>query len=154
MRYTGKCFQGKFLFSPPSTLPPPIPSHLLKARVSITRFAFYTLQYLKTLWAFGFYFTVCACSFYLCCLLLGVPETTILSVFFTRVLGECCASLCREDVLVRGVSACDANRSDSLMLVSAPSAVWPLLFLAVVTMSFYEKYPGLQLWPGFSGLTH
>lgn len=144
MRYTGKCFQGKFFF-PSLYFPPSIPSHVLKARVSITRFAFYTLQHLKTLWAFGFYFTVCDCSFYLCCLLLGVPETTMLSVFFTWILGEGYASLCREDVLVRGVSACDANWSDSLMLISAPCVVWPLLFLAVVTISFYEKYPGLQL---------
>lgn len=115
VRYTGKCFQGNF-FSPPSTFLPPIPSQLLKVRVSITRFAFDTLQYLKILWVFGFYFTVCGCSFCLCCLLLGVPGSTTPSVCFTWVPGECCASLCREDVLVHGVPVCDADWSDSLIL--------------------------------------
>lgn len=88
VRYTGKCFQGN-LFSPPSTLPPPISSQLLKARVIISRFTSYTLLYLKILWVFGFYFKVCDCSFYLCCLLLGAPDTAIPSVCFTWVPGKC-----------------------------------------------------------------
>lgn len=54
------------LFAPPSLSLLPFPSHLLRARFSITVFAFYALQCLKILWVFEFYFTARGFSLYLC----------------------------------------------------------------------------------------
>lgn len=131
------------LFATPSTLPLPFPSHLLKARFSITMFAFYTLQCLKILWVFEFYFTFCGFSLYLYWLSLGVSGTKVLCVCSTLILGKCYTSQRREEMLMHSVVFCSANGGiDRLMFISIPSMVWPLLFLAVVTMYFYEKYLG------------
>lgn len=45
-------------------------------------------------------------------------------------------------MLRRGILACSADWSNSLMASSVASLLWPWLFLVVVTMSFSVKHPG------------
>lgn len=130
------------LFAPPSLSLLPFPSHLLRARFSITVFAFYALQCLKILWVFEFYFTARGFSLYLYWLPLGVSGTKVPRVCFTLVPGECYTSQHREEMLMHGVLSCSAKQTNSPMFISIPSLVWPLLFLAVVIVYVNEKYPG------------
>ena len=126
----------------PLLCPLPFPSRLLKARFALTIFAFYALQCLKILWVFEFYFTIRDFSLCLRWLSLGVSGTEVLRVCFISMPGECYPSQRREETLMPGVLSCGTKWSDSLMFLSLPSSVRPLVFLAVVAMYPGEKHPG------------
>lgn len=121
------------LFASPSTHAVPVPQPSPESEVL---YNYICVLCLKTLWVFEFYFTVCGFSLYLCWLSLGLSGTEALCVCSTLTLSKCRTSQRRGETLTPGALPCGATWGGSLTFVSLPSLVWPLLFLALVTMHF------------------
>lgn len=126
-------------FSPSLLFPVLFRSHRLKARFSITISMFCSLQCLKTLRGFVFSFSVSGSALYL---------YSVSRVSGAEVLRVCCIAVPgmlyqqHRGEVVMNVLSCSTRWRFSLMLISVPALARTLLFLAAVTVRFYEKYPG------------